>query len=448
MLRLANRTPWSFSACFFSRGDGCFGVRSSSLLRGGGAVEGSVSRRLGHAFSSSAGGGFSQIPPEDIARLNRTSVSLYRLLLKECRDATRHASCVESGRLLLQPPFDRPDQGAVRWLDSRECSAWSPQPDATSEELGTRDEGKDGGKNASRVVDFFLRWTSEAESPLDEKEQDLTQRAVMLIARNIGLEHLDILPTKKSTSSGVHDDTKWEHILASSYDLSNAVRRAFLRISSCGEDEELRESLTKADIVHLHRRAINAMRLLHDQKELALCTTVTENDEKGIRVVATSRYNGYIPSNRHWTFAYRIRVENIRRKQIETDGKSDEGNDSCGDMQLLGRYWEIHELQDDGSDFDDNPTIVPAPSTGAVGHHPVIRPGQLFEYMSQAMIATPDGKMAGKFYMADVKKTTRSGVVGEPIEALRFSKEDERLFEANVGPFQLSVPISERVEKE
>lgn len=447
MLRLLQRTPSPLSArSFLPTSYGCPGAQLSTFPRGsavhtdGRAERGSASRGQVRTVSSSAGGDYPQVPPDVMARLNRTSVSLYRLLLKDCRNA--QVSGAKSGQLILQPHFDLRDQGAARWLDSAECSAWPPPLGAKTEDSGSCDEGRAEGAGsqniACRIIDAFLHWTSEVEN-LDEEEQKLAGKAAMLIARNVELHHLDFSPTKRSTGSGKDHDTTWEHILASSADISSAVRKAFLRVSAHGEDKELRESLTKNDIIRLHRKAIDAVGWMHYQRELAQCTSVTENVEKGIRVVATSRYTGYNPSNGHW-FAYRLRVENFRN-----ESESDESDDKAGgSVQLLGRYWEIHELKDDSIDSDDNPTIVPAPSTGAVGHHPVIRPGEIFEYMSQAKIVTADGKMSGKFYMADVTEKTKNGNVGDPIEALRYPKGDERLFEAEVGPFPLSVPLSER----
>ena len=83
------------------------------------------------------------------------------------------------------------------------------------------------------------------------------------------------------------------------------------------------------------------------------------------------------------------------------------------------------------------PIRVNAPQTGAVGKLPVIRPGQVFEYMSGAELATDQGQMKGCFHLCRVPEDTRSAVVGMPVPA--FDQEEER-FEVTIHPFALRVP--------
>lgn len=132
-------------------------------------------------------------------------------------------------------------------------------------------------------------------------------------------------------------------------------------------------------------------------------------------------------------------------------------------MQLLGRTWNISErgpwhktsssvlqrLLEEGvitntDNSDDNngadelrvAQTVNEPRTGAVGHHPVLGPGEVFEYMSGADIATPNGAMEGIMHMATVDmQNTDSASVGDPVEALHWRSDDERKFEMPVTSF-------------
>ena len=147
-------------------------------------------------------------------------------------------------------------------------------------------------------------------------------------------------------------------------------------------------------------------------------------------------------------FAYRIRVENVSDQNV----------------QLLGRYWRIRELTADGEEDDSKEdVVVNSPATGAgeskvdprrvitfislctekinfplllpfsVGNLPVLRPGQVFEYMSGTDLASTKGNMLGHFYMARVPQDTNSAKAGDHVEALNAGDK----FEVEVAPFPL-----------
>lgn len=118
-------------------------------------------------------------------------------------------------------------------------------------------------------------------------------------------------------------------------------------------------------------------------------------------------------------FAYRIRVENL----VENDET----------VQVLGRTWKIQEDADPNSGYTQDPVIVNAPTTGAVGHLPVLKPGNVFEYMSGCELATETGTMGGLIHLAVVDPKTPSAMVGDPIDA--FSSTEK--FELPVQPFPL-----------
>ena len=107
---------------------------------------------------------------------------------------------------------------------------------------------------------------------------------------------------------------------------------------------------------------------------------------RGIRVAVVAQYvpERSDPSEKHWFFAYRIRVSN-------------EGEETA---QLVSRHWII-------TDADGHVEEVRGP--GVVGEQPVLEPGQAFEYTSFCPLPTAFGAMQGTYQM--VLKT------GEPFDA-------------------------------
>ena len=67
---------------------------------------------------------------------------------------------------------------------------------------------------------------------------------------------------------------------------------------------------------------------------------------------------------------------------------------------------------------------------------PVLRPGQVFEYMSGVELATSTGIMKGHFYMAKVSENVSSAKSGDDVEAIRLKQEP---IEVAIGPFPLKV---------
>ena len=212
----------------------------------------------------------------------------------------------------------------------------------------------------------------------------------------------------------------------------------------------------------LHFWAIRAVQFMHEQQILWKNSSVATT--KGVRVTATSRYGmdcectsrklfvtshwkvryshslffflvrcigstsptavSSVPPTqtslfeRKFRFAYRIRVENVSNQNV----------------QLLGRYWCIEELTAGGKEDDTKErVVVDSPATGAVGHLPVLRPGQVFEYMSGTDLLGTRGIMKGHFYMAQVPNDRYSAKAGDHVAAL--SADDK--FEVEVASFPL-----------
>ncbi len=57
--------------------------------------------------------------------------------------------------------------------------------------------------------------------------------------------------------------------------------------------------------------------------------------------------------------------------------------------QLIARHWLI---------TDHRGAVQEVRGLGAVGHQPLLKPGETFEYTSWAQIGTPQGSMQGTFF--------------------------------------------------
>jgi hypothetical protein len=193
--------------------------------------------------------------------------------------------------------------------------------------------------------------------------------------------------------SNPHDQS----VLVHAKDLQNAVRIAFraplLPPSNIQQQESIHSIITRR-----HRDAIDASSLLSDQiRTWGDKSSIFVDRKNGVRIVATSSTMhlsnpGGMRGGKKYKFSYRIRVENI----------SDDKKESRA-IQLLGRTWNIYEcrqtnaslltqLLEDGKlprenvgneEQTENIQVrtlvqnVNEPKTGAVGHFPVIRPGEV-----------------------------------------------------------------------
>jgi ApaG protein len=87
---------------------------------------------------------------------------------------------------------------------------------------------------------------------------------------------------------------------------------------------------------------------------------------------------------------------------------------NSGDVtgQLIARHWVI---------TDANGHVDEVRGLAVVGHQPVLKPGETFEYTSWTRLATPHGTMRGTFFCMT---------------------EDAQSFEAPIGEFGLSLASS------
>jgi len=100
------------------------------------------------------------------------------------------------------------------------------------------------------------------------------------------------------------------------------------------------------------------------------------------------------PDDAQYSFAYTVRITNT-------------GNVPA---QLISRHWIIR---------DEGGHVVEVKGLGVVGHQPLLKPGERFEYTSGSQIATPTGAMRGSYF---------------------FVAEDGYRFEVPIEEFALSMP--------
>lgn len=339
----------------------------------------------------------SKLSAEEMTKYNKTSARLYRILLKNINGLDYD----KGNEILLQPPVNHRDYGTARALRSDSAMYWSRM--------------KDQKENQKHLLSFYSWWTQYLNETF----------------------YNDRIDDKISSMLGPHDDDIVESLLnkflcVSKNDLLHTARSSFHMFDS---DDDI----TRQDIIDLQRFAIEALKLTESQKDMWCRTSINEDHEKGLRIIATSSCIGVtavgLLSNEEHVknrFAYRIRIENFNEPNKENEDKS---------YQLLGRNWIINEDQDDCNEFDDNHddedsiARVDAPTTGVVGHLPVLNPGDVFEYVSGCDLRTRTGYMQGEFYMSHVPSGTISAQCGDVVDAFKYT--EDKKFRIAVAPFRL-----------
>jgi ApaG protein len=100
------------------------------------------------------------------------------------------------------------------------------------------------------------------------------------------------------------------------------------------------------------------------------------------------------PDRGHYVFAYAVSIRNTGQAAA----------------QLISRHWVIR---------DANDKVEEVKGLGVVGHQPLLKPGEQFEYTSGTALKTPQGSMSGAYFCV---------------------AEDGTKFEAPVPEFVLSLP--------
>ena len=101
-------------------------------------------------------------------------------------------------------------------------------------------------------------------------------------------------------------------------------------------------------------------------------TETTQGIEVGVRPIYLREHSD--PSAGHFVWAYHITIQNHGTETV----------------QLLNRYWRI-------SDSHGHLQEVRGP--GVVGQHPILAPGESYEYSSFTHLPTPEGEMRGAYQM-------------------------------------------------
>ena len=357
-----------------------------------------------------------------------TTRRLYRILQRQCVEVAKalppHDACVGETMLLFQPMLNPMQSGNHRVF---------PIKTATPED------------DVQHLLALFRDWN---EDNGDSDDAHTWYRAIH------GSSY-----SEDDASSG--EDLDWDALepyftdeptlwtIVSS--IQKTIRHAFRA--------KLPPSADGGDVLNpkmrrlMNKYTIAAVRLLVEQQDIGRLTSVSyEND---IRVVATSKHIGSSHMGPRKTaeiknrFNYRIRIENLSDQET---------------VQLLGRYWQIQELESTSEGEEDikvgDPIIVDAPNSGAgkevdvseldwdcrfavanivlivcitVGQLPVLRPGEAFEYMSGCELGTARGVMQGSFYLAKVPLDTPSATLNTSVAAF---KSPDR-FDIGVKPFPL-----------
>ena len=103
---------------------------------------------------------------------------------------------------------------------------------------------------------------------------------------------------------------------------------------------------------------------------------MADSRKYSIRVDVTTRYlddQSDVAANRY-VFAYTIKISNV----------------GTVPAQLISRHWLITDA--DGE-------VQEVRGLGVVGHQPLLKPGENFEYTSGCALATPVGTMKGSYQM-------------------------------------------------
>jgi len=100
------------------------------------------------------------------------------------------------------------------------------------------------------------------------------------------------------------------------------------------------------------------------------------------------------PGRGHYVFAYAISIRNSGEVAA----------------QLISRHWVIRDADD---------KVEEVKGLGVVGHQPLLKPGEQFDYTSGTSLKTPQGSMSGAYFCV---------------------AEDGTRFEAPVPEFVLSLP--------
>jgi uncharacterized protein affecting Mg2+/Co2+ transport len=331
------------------------------------------------------------------------AIQLYRILQRQCLELSEELRKKQQTKILLQPPLDPHQAGSSRIISSKGAS-------------GNREE-----EDEALLFHLFYRWNHGQQEATDSEELLLHEWCSQLTRHST--HHRDDDETDTDDEDvDAYDLTLWTHIGTVQKAIRSAFQHDFDRAAP--------------DLRHFqHQCAIRAYQFLAGQKDLLRRLSSSSSLEHSVQVTATSKYTGYSQRERveyarqricietKYRFVYRIRIQNLSTTET---------------IQLVGRTWNIQEYDSQREQPIGDLIIVHAPQTGAVGRLPVLRPGQAFEYVSGAELATSLGCIKGCFHFARVPPDTPSARMGMPPRRAHTSNHLDRVA-VNVQPFWLRV---------
>lgn len=124
---------------------------------------------------------------------------------------------------------------------------------------------------------------------------------------------------------------------------------------------------------------------------------MSDTTTRGVRIIVRPRFvsEQSDPAAGQWLFAYHITVQNHGPKAV----------------QLISRHWVI---------TNGEGQVEEVRGAGVVGHQPLLKPGEEFQYTSGCPLSTPVGTMHGEFNM--------------------IVQDSGEKFDAKIEPFRLAVP--------
>jgi ApaG protein len=125
-------------------------------------------------------------------------------------------------------------------------------------------------------------------------------------------------------------------------------------------------------------------------------SSLASNKQYQIQITVQSQYleEQSEPSRQIYSFAYAVKITNT----------------GTAPAQLISRHWIIQ---------DDNLEVIDIKGLGVVGHQPLLKGGESFEYSSGCQLKTPTGTMKGSYF---------------------FVAEDGTRFDAQIPEFVLTIP--------
>lgn len=210
-----------------------------------------------HKFSTKTS---KQLTSTEMKKLNETTCKLYRILMKTVKKVEVAQTGSENGRwkshFLLQPPINHRDYGASRMMSTHDITYWC------NDLLPYQTEDMKQEDSFTEIISFFNWWVQDKNDLLSNS---LVDEYVM---DNMEPESLSYFLEK--------------NIFVSIEDLKNACRKSFRTFLT-------EKEFSKVDALELQRFAIESTNLLQDMLDMWNTTSIAVDEQRGLRVIATSR---------------------------------------------------------------------------------------------------------------------------------------------------------------